>query len=95
MVCLIGFVMSGYYESRKQYTLWKFFIDEKHQNKGHGKQALRLALSYLFNTINAEEIFTGVLIGNGIAKQLYISLGFEETGRIEDNMEELRFSFKH
>jgi len=91
----IGFVMLGYYESREQYTLWKFFIDEKHQNKGYGKKALHLAVDYLHNAFNAEEIYTGVLIGNIIAKQLYISFGFEETGKSEDNMEELKYTCKH
>lgn len=86
----IGFVMLGYYESRGQYTLWKFFIDEKFQNKGYGRQALNLAINYLINHFDAKEIYTGVLIGNEIARSLYTSFGFVETGTIEDNMIELR-----
>ena len=39
---LVGFIMFGFYESRNQYTLWKFLIDEKYQNKGYGKMALLL-----------------------------------------------------
>ena len=89
----IGFVMLGYYESRKQYTLWKFFIDEKYQHKGYGRQALQLAVNYLHNNFGCEEIYTGVYIGNNIAKYLYISFGFEETGKIEANIEELKYTF--
>ena len=33
---LVGFIMFGFYELRNQYTLWKFLIDEKYQNKGYG-----------------------------------------------------------
>ena len=33
------------------------------------------------------------IIGNNIAKHLYISFGFEETGKIEANMEELKYTF--
>ena len=77
----------------KQYTLWKFFIDEKHQHKGYGRQALQLAVNYLHNNFDCEEIYTGVYIGNNIAKHLYISFGFEETGKIEANMEELKYTF--
>ena len=87
----VGFVMLGYYESRKQYTLWKFLIDEKHQNKGYGKQALRLAIAYLMETFHPEEIYTGVCPGNECAKHLYFPFGFEATGRMEDGMEELRY----
>jgi len=90
----VGFVMLGYYEVRKQYTLWKFFIDERHQNKGYGKQALRLAIQCLVEQFSAEEVYTGVLLGNEVARQLYISFGFEETGNIEGNMEELKYTYK-
>ena len=90
----VGFVMLGYYESRNQYTLWKFFIDEGHQNKGYGKQALKLSVDYLFDRFNTNEIYTGVHVENTIAKRLYISFGFEETGKFEDNMEELKYTFK-
>ena len=87
----VGFVMLGYYEPREQYTLWKFLIDEMHQNKGHGKQALKLALNYLADRFHPKEIYTGVLIGNEKAKRLYLSSGFTETGRTEENMIELKY----
>ena len=87
----VGFVMLGYYESRKQYTLWKFLIDKRYQNKGYGKEALQLAVRYLVENFNVHEIYTGVALGNEIAKRLYKSFGFKETGVVEDNMEELRY----
>ena len=90
----IGFVMLGYYESRGQYTLWKFLIDKNFQNKGYGKQALQLAVNYLINSFDAKEIYTGVLIENERAKDLYTSFGFVETGVIEDNMIELKYICK-
>ncbi len=90
---LVGFVMLGYYESRRQYTLWKFLIDERYQNKGYGKQALQLAINYLYSEFNCKEVYTGVYIGNNIAKHLYTSFGFEKTGKIENNMEELKYTF--
>ena len=45
------------------------------------------------DNFDCEEIYTGVYIGNNIAKHLYISFGFEETGKIEANMEELKYTF--
>ena len=90
----VGFVMLGYYKSRDQYTLWKFFIDERYQNKGYGKQALKLCVNYLFDMFDTEEIYAGVYAGNKTAKRLYVSFGFEETGKLEGNIEELKYTFK-
>jgi len=56
-------------------------------------QAWLYAVNYLHNNFDCEEIYTGVYIGNNIAKHLYISFGFEETGKIEANMEELKYTF--
>ena len=86
---LVGFIMLGY-EARNQYTLWKFLIDKKYQNKGYGKEALKQGIQYLRNTFGAKEIYTGVSIGNEQAKHVYKSLGFMETGLVEDGMEELK-----
>lgn len=91
---LVRFVMLGYYKDREQYTLWKFLIDEKHQSKGYGKEALQLAINFLVKEFNAKEIYAGVFIGNEVAKHLYVSFGFEETGQIENNMEELKYIVK-
>ena len=87
---LVGFIMLGYYEARNQYTLWKFLIDKKYQNKGYGKEALKQGILYLRNTFDAKEIYTGVSTGNEQAKHVYKSLGFVETGLVEDGMEELK-----
>ena len=87
---LVGFIMLGYYQTRNQYTLWKFLIDKEYQNKGYGKEALKQGILYLQNTFQAKEIYTGVSIGNEQAKHVYKSLGFVETGLVEDGMEELK-----
>lgn len=87
---LVGFIMLGYYEARKQYTLWKFLIDKNHQNKGYGREALKQGILYLKDRFGAREIYTGVALGNESAKYLYSSIGFKETGLIEDNMEEMK-----
>lgn len=92
---MVGFVMLGYYEARNQYTLWKFMIDESHQKKGYGRAALQLAIDYLQKTHGATEVYTGVALGNKVAKHLYCSVGFEETGVVEDGMEEMRLLLKN
>ena len=86
----VGFIMMGYYEEKAYYTLWKLLIDRKHQNKGYGRKALELGISFLKEKYGVSEIYTGVSQGNTVAKRLYLSEGFKETGVFENNMEELR-----
>lgn len=88
---IVGFIMMGYYEAKKQYTLWKFMIDKKQQNKGYGREALQQGIMYLKGKFDVKEIYTGVALGNEKAKNLYRSIRFKETGFIEDNMEEMKY----
>lgn len=87
---VVGFIMLGRYEDRNQYTLWKFLIDKNYQNKGYGREALMQGMEYLKDNFGVKEIYTGVTIGNEKAKHLYRSIGFEETGLIENKMEEMK-----
>ena len=84
--------MFGYYEAKNQYTIWKFLIDERHQSKGYGRAALRQGIIFLKNKFGVREIYLGVTVGNERAKRLYMSVGFRETGVVENNMEEMRLS---
>ena len=87
---LVGFIMMGYYETKEYYTLWKFMIDYKFQNKGYGRKALELGIEYVKKRFNPKAIYTGVTIGNDVAKRLYESVGFVATGLVEFGMEEMR-----
>ena len=82
---MVGFIMLGYYEVGGYYTLWKLMIDEKYQNKGYGKKAVRLGIDYLVNRFNVKEIYTAYYATNRIARNLYTSIGFRETGEIVEN----------
>ncbi|WP_408072431.1 GNAT family N-acetyltransferase [Butyrivibrio sp. JL13D10] len=90
---LVGFIMMGYYEVKQYYTLWKFLIDYRYQNKGYGRQALVLGLEYIKEKFNPPDIYTGVVPGNTVAKDLYKSVGFEDTGLIECGMEEMKLKY--
>ena len=89
---LVGFIMLGYYEERNQYTLWKFLIDKQYQNKGYGREALKLGITYLKDRYGAKEIYVGVSPENMMAKHLYSSVGFMATGVVENGMEEMRYT---
>lgn len=87
---IVGFIMMGYYDVKSYYTLWKFMIDEKYQHKGYGRKALELGIQYLRERFGVTEIYTGVVPGNTVAKKLYESVGFKDTGLLELGMEEMR-----
>ena len=57
----VGFLMIGFNEAalyeidgeeppqavKNNYSLWRFMIDKRYQNRGYGKEALRLALDFI------------------------------------------------
>ena len=86
---VVGFIMMGFYEEKQYYTLWKLLIDQNHQHKGYGRQALQLGIAFLKDRFHVSEVYTGVSPANIAAKALYRSAGFKETGLFENNMEEM------
>lgn len=82
---MVRFIMLGYYEVEGYYTLWKFMIDERYQSKGYGKKAVRLGIDYLVKRFKVEEVYTAYYATNRIARNLYASIGFRETGEIVGN----------
>lgn len=94
----VGFLMIGHNEAafdelceddvpeilRNNYTVWRLMIDEKYQQKGYGREAVRLALEFIrtFPCGKAEYCILSYEPENIIAKKLYASFGFEETGEI-------------
>ena len=89
----VGFIMMGYYEAKQYYTLWKFMIDQRYQNKGYGRQALLQGLDFIKEKFNPDRIYTGVALGNHVAKGLYESVGFVDTGLREFGMEEMCLNY--
>lgn len=87
---IVGFIILGYYELKDQYTVWQFLIDERYQHKGYGKVALELGIQFLKDSFNAGEVYLGVKFQNIIAKKLYSSFGFVETGEITDTTFEMK-----
>lgn len=68
------------------YDFSQIMIDERHQGKGYGKEAIKTVL----DTMKADGKYNKVVLcyveGNEIAKKLYESFGFVETDRDEDEI---------
>ncbi len=87
---MIGFDTDGYWEdapkiAKNNYNLWRLMIDKRYQNKGYGKEALKLALDFIktFPCGKAEYCWLSYEPENEKARRLYHSFGFEETGETD------------
>lgn len=64
----------------ENYLFWRFMIDKEHQQKGYGREALKLALDYIrtFPAGPAEYCWLSYEPENEVARKLYTSFGFVE-----------------
>src|SRR5262245_7530659 len=80
----VGFLMYGYNFShpKQQAFIIRLMVDEKFQGKGYG----RFGMEKMLETFSADERIQAVGISyeaeNDVARKLYASLGFIETGEM-------------
>ena len=88
----VGFLMIGYdYHDedeeveipdfvKNNYLLWRLMIDKEQQNKGYGREAVRLALEFIrtFPCGKADLCWLSYEPENEVARKLYASFGFVE-----------------
>ena len=89
---MIGFGTDDYWDdappvATDNYNLWRLMIDEKYQNKGYGREAVKLALEFIktFPCGKAEYCWLSYEPENDVARHLYHSFGFVETGEMDCN----------
>lgn len=79
----VGFFM-WVQETPTKVSIWRFMIDESHQNKGIGRVALSQAITLIKQTSELKQIEICYSPKNPVAKAFYSSFGFEEVGLDED-----------
>lgn len=91
----VGFLMVGYdtddyWEDapaivKGNYNLWRLMIDDRYQGKGYGKEAVRLALDFVrtWPCGRADYCWLSYEPENDVARELYRSFGFAETGEMD------------
>ena len=86
---MVGFIMLSYNKpddmfKENSYWVWRFMIDKRYQGKGYGRTAFAKALDYIrtFPYGEVSAIFLSYEPENVLAKNLYASFGFVETGDI-------------
>ncbi len=79
---IVGFSALAYEpESIENYWIRHFFIDQRYQNRGYGKQALRLLLEFVKeHHTQCQTLQLTVHPENYNAQRLYKRLGFQLTG---------------
>ena len=91
----VGFLMIGFDVdddwddapaiAKGNYSLWRLMIDASCQGQGYGKEAVALALDFIksFPCGKAPFCWVSYEPENEIARQLYRSFGFTETGEMD------------
>jgi len=91
----VGFAMLAYgvddsYEeypsiAKDNYCIWRLMIDKKYQGKGYGRKAIELLIDYVktFPFGKADYLYLSYEPENTLAKKLYASFGFKETGEMD------------
>ena len=81
---MVGFTMYWHLPGEAIYHINRLMVDEAHQQKGYG----RAAMEQLITRLRAYQDCRGIDISyapeNHVAQRLYASLGFRETGEIDD-----------
>lgn len=75
----VGFIM-GERVSKRKVEIFRFMIDKKHQRKGYGHTALKMAIVKIRQIDGVRKIQICYHPDNKIAKGLYKKLGFREIG---------------
>lgn len=87
---MIGFDKDDYWDDAPKvatgnYNLWRLMIDKNYQHRGFGRQAVKLALDFIktFPCGQAEYCWLSYEPENQVARKLYASYGFVETGDMD------------
>ena len=84
---MIGYVMVIYDYDIPEYNIWHMMIDEKHQSKGYGKEALKRVMAYIKTKPfgNSDRVTLTCNLENDNALALYHGMGFVETGEVDED----------
>jgi diamine N-acetyltransferase len=83
---LVGFVMyqSQDYGLSKLWFIARLMVGEAYQGKGYGRAAMEALLARLKAIPGYNAILISFIPDNAVAQKLYMSLGFVDTGEIDD-----------
>lgn len=80
----VGFLMLYDNPDKPEYFLWRLMIDAEHQHRGYGRLAVERLIEYVRARPNATELLVSAVPVEGGPLPFYESMGFRQTGAIED-----------
>lgn len=80
---VVGFLMWAIDDDDGSCWLGGILVDRAQQRQGHGRAAVRAAMSMLADRTGATAFALSYQAANVVARRLYASLGFVETGEVE------------
>jgi diamine N-acetyltransferase len=63
--------------------LWRFMLDQRHQRRGIGREAIRLVCEHARSRSGIDVLYTSYVPGEGSPGPFYLGLGFVPTGEME------------
>ncbi|MGH8891850.1 MAG: GNAT family N-acetyltransferase [Actinomycetes bacterium] len=82
---LVGFAEWAFDPSDATYCIGGVIVDARQQGKGYGRAVMRALVEHLRERPDCRDIALTVHDDNGVARNLYASLGFVETGEVDDD----------
>jgi diamine N-acetyltransferase len=92
---MVGFTMSWHVPGERRYHISRLMVDARFQGKGYGRAALEQVLARLVAQPDCDKIDITYEPHNEVARRLYTSVGFRETGEMEDGEVLALFSVGH
>jgi diamine N-acetyltransferase len=84
---VVGEVVINLYDEIKNQANFRVLISDDYVNKGIGSNALTLLLPYVFNELELSALTLDVFEFNPRASHVYKKVGFEEIGRLKNEIE--------
>lgn len=90
----VGFAMYGLDVETGRWWIIRLMIDHRHQGRGFGRAAIHLLLERLRRDHDVSSVVLGCDRENQVARRLYESVGFVDTGAVEDDEMIYRYTFE-
>lgn len=91
---VIGFAMYGSFGPNKHTWIDRILIEDKQQNKGFGKTAMKKLINIVSQTYNVDTIYLSIVEENKVAHKLYTSIGFQYMNEKDPSNGELMFKYE-
>lgn len=81
---LVGFTLYGKWDEDEDYWIARLMVDTDHRRKGYAKAAMELVIDELQKEPDCKTIYLSFVPKNVEARELYLQLGFVDTGKVEE-----------